>query len=155
MDSSDNSSVSSNLSDYNYDDSNSESDISIVSNESFSCGYVGEPEYNEEELKSKTFSSESENESNESDEDDDLNSSRQENLYWCKCTHCTVMPTLIECKCCREFQGLLDDKLENGCITSHKNFDTLCLCNIVLETAFIRYRRYKNIFTDVKDMTAK
>ena len=29
------------------------------------CGYVGEPEYNEEELKSKTFSSDSENESND------------------------------------------------------------------------------------------
>ena len=73
----------------------------------------------------------------------------------CKCTHCTVMPTFIECRCCREFQGLLDGKLENGCITSHKNFDTLCLYKIVLETAFIKYRCYKNIFTDVKEMTAK
>ena len=90
MDSSDNSSVSSNLSDCNYDYSNSEFDISIVNNENFSCGYVGQPEYNEEELKSRTFSSGSENESN-----DDLNSSRQEKFYWCKCTHCTVMPTLI------------------------------------------------------------
>ena len=101
MDSSDNtSSVSSNLYDCNYDDSNSESDISIVNNENFSCGYVGEPEYNEVELKSRTFSSDSENESN-GREDDDLNSSRQKNLYWCKCTHCTVMPTFIECRCCR------------------------------------------------------
>ena len=65
MDSSDNSSISSNLYDCNYDDSNSESHISIVNNENFSCGYVGE------QLKSRTFSS----------EDDDLNSSRQEKLY--------------------------------------------------------------------------
>ena len=72
MDSSDNSSVSSNLSDCNYDDSNSESDISIVNNENFSCGYVGEPEYNEEELKSRIFSSDSENESNGREEDKDL-----------------------------------------------------------------------------------
>ena len=35
-------------------------------------------------------------------DDDDLNSSRQEKLYWCKCTHCTVMPTFIECRFCRE-----------------------------------------------------
>ena len=59
MDSSDNSSVCSNLSDCNYDDSNSESDISIVNNENFSCGYVGE------QLKSRTFSSDSENENND------------------------------------------------------------------------------------------
>ena len=59
MDSSDNSSVCSNLSDCNYDDSNSESDISIVNNENFSCGYVGE------QLKSRTFSGDSENESND------------------------------------------------------------------------------------------
>ena len=74
MDSSDNSSVCSNLSDCTYDDSNSESDISIVNNENFSCGYVGE------KLKSRTFSSDSENKSNDR-EDDDLNSSRQEKLY--------------------------------------------------------------------------
>ena len=59
MDSSDNSSVCSNLSDCNYDDSNSESDISIINNENFSCGYVGG------KLKSRTFSSDSENESND------------------------------------------------------------------------------------------
>ena len=58
MDSSDNSSVSSNLSDCKYDDSNAESDISTVKNKNFSCGYVGE------QLKSSTFSSDSENESN-------------------------------------------------------------------------------------------
>ena len=57
--------------------------LTIVNNENFSCGYVGDPEYNEEELKSRTFSSDSENESNDK-EDDDLNSSRQENLYWYK-----------------------------------------------------------------------
>ena len=109
MDFSDNSSDLSNLSDCNYDDSNSESDISIVNNENFSCGYVGEPEYNEEGLKSRIFSSASENDSNGREEDDNLNSCRQENLYWCKCT----LITFIKCRCCREFQGLLDDKLEN------------------------------------------
>ena len=74
---SDNSNVSSNLSDCNYNDSNSKSDISIVNNENFSCGYVGEREYNEEELISRTFSIDRENEGNDREEDGNLNSSRQ------------------------------------------------------------------------------
>ena len=79
MDSSDNSSVSYNLSDCNYDEWNSESDISMLTMRTFLVvmeAMIGE--------------------------DDDLNSSGQEKLYWCKCTHCTVMPTFIECRFCRE-----------------------------------------------------
>ena len=72
-----------NLSDCSYNNSNSESDIFIFNNENFSCCYVGEPEHNEEELKSRTFSGDSKNESNDRDEDDCLNSSIYENLYWC------------------------------------------------------------------------
>ena len=132
----------------------SQSDSSNVSISDFLCGYVGEPEYNEEELKSIKFSS-SENENSDAESEDELNSSRLENLHWCRCFHCTVMPTFIECKCCKEYQGLLGDKLEAGCITENTNFDTLCLNKIVLETAFIRHRHYKNNFTDVKEMTAK
>ena len=75
MDSSDNSSVSSDLSDCNYDDDDSEHDISIVNNENFSCGYVGEQFQNPEPflvtVKMKATTG----------EDDDLNSSRQEKLY--------------------------------------------------------------------------
>ena len=52
--------------------------VSIVNNENFYCGYVGEPKYNKEELKCRTFSSDSENESNDREEDDGLNSNRQE-----------------------------------------------------------------------------
>jgi len=134
--------------------STSQSDSSTVSIDDFSCGYVGEPEYNEDELKSIKFSSENSDAESEPSEDE-LNSSRLENLHWCRCFHCTVMPTFIECKCCKEYQGLLGDKLEVGCITENTNFDTLCLNKIVLETAFIRHRRYKNNFTDVKEMTAR
>ena len=88
-------------------------------------------------------------------DDDELNSSRLENLHWCTCHHCTVMPTFIECKCCEEFPDLLKDKLDDACITDHKGFDVLCLHNSVLETAFIRHRRYKNNYTDAKEMTLK
>ena len=65
------------------------------------------------------------------------------------------MPTFIECKCCEEFPDLLKDKLDDACITDHKDFDVLCLHNSVLETAFIRHRRYKNNYTEVKEITLK
>ena len=65
------------------------------------------------------------------------------------------MPTFIECKCCEEFPDLLKDKLDDSCITDHKDFDVLCLHNSVLETAFIRHRRYKNNYPDAKEMTRK
>lgn len=128
---------------------NNTSDISDL--EDISNGYVGEPEYTDEQVKSMKFSSES---SSSSDEDEP-NSSRLENLYWCKCHHCTVMPTFVECKCCQEVSGLLQEKLANGCVTKHKDFELLCLNKTVLETAFIKHRRYKKIFTDVKEMTLK
>ena len=121
---------------------------SSCDNEDFSCSYLGEPEYTEQQAKSMKFSA-------SSSSDDELNSSRLENLHWCTGQHCTVMPTFIECKCCKEFDGLLKDKLDAGCITDHKDFDILCLHKSVLETAFIRHRRYKNTYTDVKEMTLK
>ena len=40
----------------NTDDESSESGDSDISKGDFSCGYVGEPEYNKEELKSVEFS---------------------------------------------------------------------------------------------------
>ena len=91
--------------------------------------------------------------SSSSIDDDKLNSSRLENLHWCTCHHCTVMPTFIECKCCEEFPDLLKDKLDDACITDHKDFDVLCLQISVLETAFIRHHHYKNNYTDAKEMT--
>ena len=119
-------------------------------NEDFSCGYLGEPKYTEQQAKSIKFSS-----SSSSSDDDKLNYSRLENLHWGTCHHCTVMPTFIECKCCEEFPDLLKDKLDDACITDNKDFDVLCLHNSVLETAFIRHRRYKNNYTDAKEMTLK
>ena len=54
---------------------------------------------------------------------EEQNSSRLENLHWCKCSHCTVMPTLIESKCCREYVELLGDKLYGiKCITRAQRF---------------------------------
>ena len=120
---------------------------SSCDNEDFSCGYLGEPEYTEQQAKSMKFSA-----SSSSSDDDELNSSRLENLHWCTCHHCTVMPTFIECKCCEEFPNLLKDKLDDACITDHKDFDVLCRHNSVLKTTFIRHRRYKSNYTDAKEM---
>ena len=82
------------------------------------------------------------------------NLSRLETLHWCPCHNCTIMPTFIECKCCQEVADLLQDKLSKGCVTKHKDFDVLCLNKTVLETAYIKHRRYKKIFTNVKDMSS-
>ena len=89
--------------------------------------------------------------------ENELDSSRLENLHWCKCTHCCIMPTLIEAKCCRECENLLEDKLDfSKCITDYEEFDTLCLNEIVLNTASIQYnRRFKKNYKMVKDMNNK
>ena len=90
------------------------------------------------------------------DEVDELDSSRLENLHWCSCTHCCVMPSLRECKCCRECSNLLEEKLDSiNCISEHEEFVQLCLNKIVLNTAFIQYRRTKKNYKRVKSMTNK
>ena len=61
------------------------------------------------------------------------------------------MPLLIESKCCKEYANLQEQKLDGiNCITEHEEFDILCLNKIVLNTAFIQFRRYKNKFKLVK-----
>lgn len=102
------------------------------------CGYVGESEYNEEELKLIEFSDDTKTNSDE--EKTNLNSSRAENLYW----RFSAMPTFIECKCRKEFKDLLDDKL-SGC----EAFDTLILNKSGLEVTFIKHCPYKSNFTEV------
>ena len=66
--------------------------VVVVIMKIFSCGYLCEPEYTEQQAKSMKFSA-----SSSSSDDYELNSSRLENLHWCTCHHCTVMPTFIEC----------------------------------------------------------
>ena len=78
----------------------SESCNSDITKDYFSCSYIGEPEYDQEELKSMEFSDDTKTNSDE--EETDLNPSRQQNLYWCKCSQCTVMSTFIECNCCKD-----------------------------------------------------
>ena len=69
---------------------------------------------------------------------------------------CCIMPSLVESKCCRECANLIEDKLDHvKCVAEHEEFETLCLNKIVLNTAFIQYRRYKNNYNLVKQMNNK
>ena len=71
---------------------------SSCDNDDFSCGYLGEPEYTEQQAKSIKFSA-----SSSSSDDGKLNSSRLENLHWCTCHHCTVMPTFVNVNAVKSF----------------------------------------------------
>ena len=62
------------------------------------------------------------------------------------------MPAFTECKCCKEFKDMLDDKLSAGCVANH---EALMLNKSIIEVAFIKHRRYKGNFTEVKEMTLK
>ena len=67
--------------DISFNDSSDESEIDSF-DESFLSGYVGEPEYTKEEMKAMKFSSES---CSSEESENETNSSRLENLHWCKC----------------------------------------------------------------------
>ena len=77
-----------------------------------------------------------------------------ENLHWCRCkNHCVILHTLVECKCCREYENLLSSKLQNiDCISQHEEFKTLCLNNTVLQTAFVRCTIYDEEIEFLKNL---
>ena len=105
-----------------------ERDIAEQASESENAGsdseaegmYGNEPEYMAAEL---LLLSDEANISTDSEggRGGDLNSSRLENMHWCTCAECSIMPTLPESKCCQEFKVLLEGKLsdEVTCITKH------------------------------------
>ena len=140
-------------------ESSSESEAGLKSssqsgNESVKGCYLNEPEYTLEEVNNKLFI----DESDESSSDNEVDSSRLENLHWCSCESCVIFQEMrpVECKCCREYESLLSDKLTGiKCVASNEEFKILCLNKVVLETACIRQRRYQNKFMDKKIFTNK
>lgn len=74
------------------------------------------------------------------------NEDRLQNNSWCTCDYCNVMPTGIECLCCKEIQRV-QDKVESyqggdlSCITLHPGFRSVCLDVYVLEVAYLQYRQ--------------
>ena len=83
----------------------SSTDTSIDSSfiDTATAAYAHEPEYTNEKLQKLLPTQDISNDS--SDDDNELDSSRLENLHWCKCkNHCEILSTLQECKCCQEFE---------------------------------------------------
>ena len=63
----------------------------------------------------------------------------------CHCGRCEVMPTVVECVCCREIDQMNDLLQGFGstaqCITEHEGFDPVCLNVWVLHAAYFAYRQ--------------
>ena len=60
------------------------------------------------------------------------------NTSWCACGKCVVMPTAIECTCCRELQELEERFEDSGaCVTNLEAFKIVCLDKDVLYTALV------------------
>ncbi|XP_033101216.1 P2X purinoceptor 7-like [Anneissia japonica] len=82
--------------------------------------------------------SEEKKESDDGNSTDDtdirLDDDRTENLCWCTCENCVIMPSRIECVCCRENVDIcrkMDVNIDK-CIQSKESLKTLCLDKEIL-----------------------
>ena len=129
---------------------NVESSDDLDSEVSFT-GYGNEPEYTEQGISKLSGLS---NEIYSGSEDEEEDNSRLENLHWCTCQKCFILPSIYECKCCREPEALLNDKLNGiSCVTLNEDFKILCLNKTVLDTAFVQHRRYLKNFKKIEKIT--
>ncbi|XP_071852454.1 uncharacterized protein [Apostichopus japonicus] len=73
------------------------------------------------------------------------NMERLQRLDWCRCGACALMPTVTESVCCQEIPCMQDTMLQAGtpetCITQHEAFESVALCIVVLDVAYIGYSR--------------
>lgn len=105
--------------------------------------YDFEPIFTQQELAARVrvrVELEGEENASESDEEPaiDIRQDRLDNVNWCQCTNCGVMPTLSECSCCREIHSIRTILANhNDCITDHDDFQTVCLNKAVLRAALI------------------
>ena len=88
-----------------------------------------------------------------SDDDDDSSESETDireqasftehlgTMDWCECVKCSPMTSGIECQCCREMEGIVEQLTEDGgslqCIMDHEQFKVVCLNKDVLYTALV------------------
>ena len=101
------------MSDDNSHSVDEKNDYSSSDNDCFFFeGYFNEPQYSKAELDAMNFNNVEDESESESSNEENLDSSRLKNMYWCICQECSIMPSLVESKCCRETISLLNDKLE-------------------------------------------
>ena len=62
-----------------------------------------------------------------------LDTSRMNNLKWCICGNCSIMPTVKESVCCKENPTFSLEMKESLCIINLGSFEKLCLDREVLE----------------------
>ena len=70
-------------------------------------------------------------------------------IYRCRCSNCSLMPTLTECVCCQSIDKvkLKCQELEEvelppvQCIVQHPGFSSVCLDVWVLQTVYNEYRQ--------------
>lgn len=117
--------------------------------------YDFEPEFTEEELMLMMLGGRrEEGEANlvadEMDIDVAPEPQRLNDVNWCQCTNCAVMPTLSECRCCLETQNVNLLIADNGCITQHEDFETVCLNRAVLRAVLIMRNDVRGHNVDVQ-----
>lgn len=120
-------------------------------------GFYGcEPEYTKEEF-DQLEAALTEGSTGSSSSDEELDSSRLENLHWCRCRNCVIglTFTIDECLCCKECNIITEKLIGLKCITEHEDFENLILNESVLELAYISNRRYNNNFADIKKLNNK
>ena len=76
------------------------------------------------------------NAESDADEPEENMADQLDNLGWCQCELCSIMPTVKECLCCNEDAANVVNKLyeENmECVSEHVDFPVICLNKVVLE----------------------
>ena len=68
---------------------------------------------------------------------------RTKNTDWCSCSNCSVIPSMDECKCCKEITEISHRMAGLKCILEHEKFDTLCLDTDVLEIGLLSMRELR------------
>ncbi|XP_041459017.1 P2X purinoceptor 7-like [Lytechinus variegatus] len=65
---------------------------------------------------------------------------RMANNHWCTCGNCVPIDQPIQCRCCKEIANcnrLMEGDDDIPCITTHEDFNKVCLEKAVLRTALV------------------